>query len=448
MSSEENKPKKTLADLFKQLGVEQEAPKPDAPSKPMEEYKFWKTQPVTKFGENVAEEGPIDASKTVEDVKKDPYPIHSSFEWTLVDLESNKELDELYELLYDHYVEDTDATFRFAYSREFFNWALKPPGWEKNWHIGVRVKETGRLIAFISGVPCDLTVKGKDIKSVEINFLCVHKQLRSKRLAPLLIKEVTRRVNLHNIWQALYSSGTVLPKPISTCRYGHRPLNWTKLYEVGFSALPNGETKASMVAKTSLNGETKTKGWRKMEEKDIESVWKLYDAWRDRYDISQIMTVEDVTHWIFGGDNQGKKVVFTYVVENSDGKITDFISFYSLPFTVLQNAKHDNVGIAYLYYYASEIGLADSVSEDSLKSRLKSLVNDAMIEAKNMDIDVFNALSSQDNNLFLKDLKFGSGDGFLNYYLFNYRANHIDGGLDPESQDFSEHGSKVGVVLL
>jgi hypothetical protein len=31
---------------------------------------------------------------------------------------------------------------------------------------------------------------------VEINFLCVHKRLRSKRLAPVLIKEITRRVNL------------------------------------------------------------------------------------------------------------------------------------------------------------------------------------------------------------------------------------------------------------
>jgi len=36
---------------------------------------------------------------------------------------------------------------------------------------------------------------------VEINFLCVHKKLRSKRLAPVLIKEITRRVNLKGIWQ-------------------------------------------------------------------------------------------------------------------------------------------------------------------------------------------------------------------------------------------------------
>jgi len=54
---------------------------------------------------------------------------------------------------------------------------------------------------------------------VEINFLCVHKKLRSKRLAPVLIKEVTRRIHLQGIFQALYTAGVHLPKPISVCRY-------------------------------------------------------------------------------------------------------------------------------------------------------------------------------------------------------------------------------------
>ena len=54
---------------------------------------------------------------------------------------------------------------------------------------------------------------------VEINFLCVHKKLRSKRMAPVLIREITRRVNLQGIFQAVYTAGVVLPKPIATCRY-------------------------------------------------------------------------------------------------------------------------------------------------------------------------------------------------------------------------------------
>ena len=54
---------------------------------------------------------------------------------------------------------------------------------------------------------------------VEINFLCVHKKLRLKRMAPVLIKEITRRVNLEGIFQAVYTAGVVLPGVVAKCRY-------------------------------------------------------------------------------------------------------------------------------------------------------------------------------------------------------------------------------------
>lgn len=64
---------------------------------------------------------------------------------------------------------------------------------------------------------CALMFREK--KMVEINFLCVHKKLRSKRVAPVLIREITRRVNLQGIFQAVYTAGVVLPKPVGTCRW-------------------------------------------------------------------------------------------------------------------------------------------------------------------------------------------------------------------------------------
>lgn len=75
-------------------------------------------------------------------------------------------------------------------------WALTPPGFIKDWHVGVRNTKTGKLMGFITGVPAEISVNGAIIQTAEINFLCVHKSLRSKRLAPVLIKEITRRVNL------------------------------------------------------------------------------------------------------------------------------------------------------------------------------------------------------------------------------------------------------------
>ncbi len=79
-------------------------------------------------------------------------------------------------------------------------WALTPPGYKKDWIFGVRGGKKNKLFGFISGIPVHLEVNGKKLVLAEINFLCVHKQLRTKKLAPVLIKEVTRRVNLCNIW--------------------------------------------------------------------------------------------------------------------------------------------------------------------------------------------------------------------------------------------------------
>ena len=89
-----------------------------------------------------------------------------------------------------------------------------PPNFIPEWTIGVR--GNGNLVGFISGIPVTMICQGQRVQMCEVNFLCVHKRLREKRLAPTLIKELTRRVNLRNQWQAVYTSGTTLPTPFAT----------------------------------------------------------------------------------------------------------------------------------------------------------------------------------------------------------------------------------------
>lgn len=43
-----------------------------------------------------------------------------------------------------------------------------------------------------------------------------------------------------------------------------------------------------------------------------------------------------------------------------------------------------------------------------------------------MGFDVFNALDLMDNKDFLEKLKFGVGDGFLQYYLYNWKCPHME----------------------
>lgn len=438
-------PPKNIQELLKLLSMGEQLT--ETQKKEMKDYKFWSTQPVPKLDEKIDSEGPIDVSKTPADVPDSPLPLLKDFEWTTVDIEEFDQLEEVYQLLYEHYVEDQDATFRFKYSHEFFQWALKPPGWRKEWHVGVRVRETGKLVAFISAIPVTLklTKSNKLIPSVEINFLCIHKKLRSKRLAPVLIKEITRRVNKQDIWQALFTAGIVLPSPVSTCRYTHRPINWLKLYDVGFSHLPANQTKASMVANYTLPNATKTKGLRLIKPQDIDQVHELLTKFQEKFDLVQVFDKDELAYWLLGGTTNSS-IIKTYVVEH-DGKITDFFSYYLLPFTVLDNPTYNELGIAYLYYYASDSAFNDD--EPAYKARLNSLITDALITAKGYGVDVFNALTTQDNPYFIKKAKFGSGDGFLNYYLFNYKTWPIHGGIDPKSKELvDDKTSGLGVVLF
>eukprot|EP00923_Selenidium_pygospionis_P033725 GHVN01059134.1.p1 GENE.GHVN01059134.1~~GHVN01059134.1.p1 ORF type:complete len:274 (+),score=40.51 GHVN01059134.1:560-1381(+) len=194
---------------------------------------FWDTQPVPKMGDAIdpEEHGPLDDNVDVNEVRQEPYPLPDNYAWVTCNIDSEAEMDEIYELLKQNYVEDEDMMFRFDYSKPFLKWAFSPPGAYPSWYIGVRDKKQ-KLVAFISGVPAQLLVRDHEIKVAEINFLCVHKKLRSRRLAPMMIREVTRRVNLTGIWQAVYTSGSVLPKPIAKCKYWHRSLNIKKLVDV------------------------------------------------------------------------------------------------------------------------------------------------------------------------------------------------------------------------
>ncbi len=44
-------------------------------------------------------------------------------------------------------------------------------------------------------------------------------------------------MNANDIWQAAYTAGVVLPKPVAVTQYWHRSLNPKKLISVGFSRL-------------------------------------------------------------------------------------------------------------------------------------------------------------------------------------------------------------------
>jgi glycylpeptide N-tetradecanoyltransferase len=331
--------------------------------------------------------------------------------------------EEVYQLLTHNYVEDDDAMFRFDYSKPFLAWALTPPGFAADWHVGVRAKPTGKLVAFITGVPARIRLRETPMDMAEINFLCVHKKLRSKRLAPVLIKEVTRRVNLRGVWQAAYTAGVVLPKPLAVCRYWHRSLNPKKLIEVGFSRLSANMTMGRTIKFYKLPDAPSVRGIRPMEARDVAGVTRLLAGYLARFAYAPTLSEEDVAHWLLPRDD----VVYSYVLAGGADPdvLTDFFSFYSLPSTVIHHPVHKVLRAAYCFYYVP--GTLNHMA----------LMREALTCAAAAGFDVFNALDVMENSAdAMRELRFGIGDGHLQFYVYNWRVNAA---LEP---------AQVGLVLL
>ena len=73
---------------------------------------------------------------------------------------------------------------------------------------------------------------------------------------------------------------------------------------------------------------------------------------------------------------------------------------------MINNQINPILEAAYLYYYATEVGLQTGDNqEDGVKQRLMSLIGDALVIANEAKFDVFNALTLMDNVSVLENLK-------------------------------------------
>lgn len=132
--------------------------------------------------------------------------------------------------------------------------------------------------------------------------------------------------------------------------------------------------------------------------------------------------------------------------QQENGDITDFISYYHLSSTIMNHPQYKTLNACYLYYHATS------------KTPLVDLVQDCIVQAHNVklrtifhvdlvlfrrdsvlfqnDFDVFNALDLLDNKSFLEKLKFGVGDGNLQYYIYNWKCPIMEPGKVRVHSDF------------
>lgn len=155
-----------------------------------------------------------------------------------------------------------------------------------------------------------------------------------------------------------------------------------------------------------LPDQPKTKGFRRIQPKDMEETHKILDEYLKKFSLCPVFSKEEFLHWFTPIEG----IIECFVVEGENGAITDMVSYYSLPSSVMHHPVHKTVHAAYSFYNVST------------KTPWLDLMNDALISAKSIQMDVFNALDLMENKKFLSPLKFGTGDGNLQFYLYNWKC--------------------------
>lgn len=147
---------------------------------------------------------------------------------------------------------------------------------------------------------------------------------------------------------------------------------------------------------------------------------KLVTDFLSQFKIYTEYTKKDFQHFFVRIEN----VIESYVIEKN-GVITDFFSFYCLPSSVLNHPKYNEIKAAYSYYFVNQ------------ELSMVELYRVALIKAKQLGYDVFNTLDIMNNEKVFEDLLFAPGDGYLQFYLYNWQIKQIT--IQPK---------EIGIVLM
>ena len=277
--------------------------------------------------------------------QKEPLGLPPDLSWDTLNLKDSRVKKEVQLLLKEHYVENTSGNFRILYSESFLEWdmcgqGIDCPGAE-TWQIGLRNGE-GSLVGFLSGIPIMLkTWENEPQLCSEINFFCIHRDYRKRKhqevnLARIIISEITRRVYQADVRLALFTGGQELPDVVSRVRYYHRKIAVRRLIDVGFSYLPNGKTMEELETEFALPEESRHKGLRAMEERDVPRCLELLSTHnKRRHQMYRVFSEKELAHCLLRREG----VVSSFVIEDDAGVVHDFFSYYSVPSSIVHEGE-------------------------------------------------------------------------------------------------------------
>lgn len=284
--------------------------------------------------------------------RSSPDVLPTDAEWCTLNLDDPSVLLELSDFLSTHY-SSISPDLKVLCSPEFLSWALKPPGWKKEWHIGIRSKtldwtsngeQQATLIGFISAVPGGVAAGPARFRLFEINMLAVHGEFRGYNFGPALVKEIMRRCALSGIYQTVYTATKNRSASVGVIRTYYRVLNGCHsqtLQTLGVKLPPPVmHEKAIGITTRECLGTI-----RAMCFADLPAVRNLLCRYLQRFPLSkQFASDEEAAHWLGAASNNN--FMRHFVVLSANNVITDFVSYYILqvisPARLSQDLKKSN----------------------------------------------------------------------------------------------------------
>lgn len=301
-------------------------------------------------------------------------------------------LDEIYNLLTNHYIEDLHNITRTMYSRDYLYWYIK------NIPIGLVVGliYKNKLVGLITAKPIEIIVDDNIMKTAIINFLCVQTKIRKKGLAKFLVQEIQNRLNKMGIKSASYSVGIETVKKLCVIKNYAIPINYSKLKNLEF--LQDDLPEISKFHDNPLQLMTRL---------DIESIAQRLDNYLKKFKIRQYFQKELIEYYFL----PKKNIVYSFVAKKSN-VVTDFIVVYKS--YLYCKEKHKMINVANLaYYYCESLTLTELVKY--LLDRLQDLGFDQLNYNNLGDNDHINITHFEvsENNYCLHDIlldKLGTGE--------------------------------------
>jgi glycylpeptide N-tetradecanoyltransferase len=236
--------------------------------------------------------------------------LPENFTFQVINSENKIDMDDFYNFLYENYNQKGDDT-GLHYSKESLKWYLDNPKNFKDMFLFVKYKK--KVVGTIIGIPINISLFDNIYTIIDTSFLCINKNIRTKSLASIMIKELLRRMYFNNVKYGYYTSPLNLPNAISKSNYYHKIINIKKMMDINFISKPQSISTKSFEKLFKLNDNI-VLNIRKITDNDLERCHELYTKHYKQYKIYQLVNPEEFKYKFMSLDN----VLDTFILEKDN----------------------------------------------------------------------------------------------------------------------------------